>query len=172
MIVFWDNEEVGSSTAQGAGSPFLPQTLERCCLSLGLGREDYLQLIQHSFCLSIDLSHAIHPNYEEKHEPRHPILLEGGIVIKTSAQNRYATDATASAQIIALCKKHKIPYQMYVPRGDIPSGTTIGPIHAQLTGMPTVDIGCAQLSMHAIREIASCQDHISMCTLTGAFFKQ
>lgn len=169
MIVLWDNEEIGSQTAQGAGSPFLPHVIERIAISLKLPREDYFRMLSQSLCASVDLAHAMHPNYIEKHEPRHLAFLNKGIVIKANAQQRYASDARSSAVIVDICKKHNIPYQMYVSRGDIPCGTTVGPINANLTGMPTVDIGCAQLSMHACREIMGTSDHLSMIQVLKAF---
>lgn len=170
MIAFWDHEEIGSHTVQGAGSPFLPQTIERICLCLKASREDYFRMMNQGLCISVDMTHALHPNYPEKSEPRHQILMEKGIVIKSSAQHRYASDAGTVSKVMDLCVDNKIPYQHFVSRGDIPSGTTIGPIHAALTGMPTVDIGCPQLSMHSCRELFSCQDHLSMCSLLAAFF--
>lgn len=169
MVAFWDNEEIGSNTAQGAGSPFLPHVIERIALSQEVSREDYFRLINRSLCISVDLTHALHPNYSDKHEPRHPVLLNKGIAIKTNAQYRYATDARSAAAIIELCHKHKIPFQKFASRGDISSGTTIGPIHANLTGMATIDIGCGQLSMHACREIMGMVDHLDMCRLLAAF---
>lgn len=169
MVVFWDNEEVGSSTAQGANSPFMTQVLERILLHLKLSREDYFRLIRKSLCVSVDLAHALHPNYPEKHEPRHPTLMDKGIVLKTNAQQRYASDAHSIGTIVALCNQHKIPFQKFVSRGDIPSGSTIGPIHATATGMPTVDIGCPQLSMHSCRELTSCNDHLNMCKLLSTY---
>jgi aspartyl aminopeptidase len=170
MAAFWDNEEVGSQTPQGANSPFIAQTIERICLSLNINRESYFTLMNKGLCLSVDLTHAIHPNYLEKSEPRHPILMGKGIAIKTSAQHRYASDAESKAKVIDLCNQNEIPYQLFISRGDIPSGTTIGPIYATLTGMATVDIGCPQLSMHSSREIFSCKDHLSMCQLLTIFF--
>jgi aspartyl aminopeptidase len=167
MAAFWDHEEIGSHTAQGAGSPFLPQTIERICGS----REDYFRVMSQGLCVSVDMTHALHPNYPEKSEPRHQLLMDGGIVIKTSAQHRYASDARTVSIIVDLCTVNKIPYQHFVSRGDISSGTTIGPIHATLTGMPTVDIGCPQLSMHSCRELFSCNDHLNMCKLLYAFLK-
>ncbi len=169
MVVFWDNEEIGSNTAQGAGSPFLPHVVERITLALNMPREEYFRLLSRSLCASVDLAHALHPNYADKHEPRHQALMNKGIVIKSSAQYRYASDARSSAAIVALCHQHKIPFQRYVARGDIPCGTTVGPIHANLTGMPTVDIGCTQLSMHSSREVAGTVDHHTMCRLIAAF---
>jgi aspartyl aminopeptidase len=169
MIVLWDNEEIGSNTAQGAGSPFLPHIMERIALSLKMSREDYFRLNSSSLCASVDLAHALHPNYPEKHEPRHQPLLNHGIVIKTNSQQRYASDARSVASIAALCIEHQIPYQKYVARNDIPCGTTVGPINANLTGMSTVDIGCAQLSMHSCREIVGTLDHLSMVHLLTEF---
>ncbi len=169
MIAFWDNEEVGSHTAQGAGSPFLMHLIERISLAMECSREEFFRLLTRSLCASVDLSHATHPNYSDKHEPRHAVLLNKGIVIKTNAQQRYATDARSSAAIIDLCHQQEIPFQHHVPRGDISCGSTVGPVHANLTGMPTVDIGCPQLSMHAAREIMGAVDHLAMCRLIAAF---
>ena len=165
MIAFWDHEEIGSHSAYGAGSPFLPHILERIAQS----REDYFRLLSRSLCVSVDLTHALHPNYSDRHDPRHQVLMNHGIAVKVNAQQRYATDACTSAIIIDLCQKLKIPFQRFVSRNDIPSGSTIGPIHANQTGMSTVDIGYAQLSMHSCRELAGCHDHLDMCKLLTTF---
>ncbi len=170
MLALSNHEEIGSLTAQGANSPFLLHCLERICLGLNYSREQYLRLLPSSFCLSIDLAHALHPNYSDKHELRHPILLHKGIVIKSSAQQRYASNAPTTAVIVDLCKSKQIPYQHFVSKGDIPAGTTIGPLYATVTGIPTVDVGCPQLSMHACRELMSCADQLNLCRLTQAFF--
>ncbi|MCB1111359.1 MAG: M18 family aminopeptidase [Chlamydiia bacterium] len=170
MIVSWDNEEVGSSTAQGAGSPFLPHVIERIALALGMSREEYLRVMSQSHCISVDQAHALHPNYLEKHDPAHQPLLGGGIVLKTHAGQRYASDARSSAIIAQLCANEKLPLQRFSSRNDIPCGTTIGPVNATVTGMSTVDIGCPQLSMHSVRELAACSDHLAMCQLLTAFF--
>lgn len=171
MVVLWDNEEIGSTTAQGASSPFIAQIIERISLALNLSREEYFQLISRSLCASVDLGHALHPNYKDKHEPRHIALLNKGILLKTNAQNRYASDARSMAAITSLCLKHKIPFQKYVSRGDIPCGTTVGPIHAHVTGMPTIDIGIPQLSMHSCRELVGTKDVLSLCRLLKAFLE-
>lgn len=170
MIVLWDNEEIGSNTAQGASSPFIAHTIERITLALGLSRDEYFQLVSRSLCVSVDLGHALHPNYKDRHEPHHVALLNKGILIKANAQNRYASDARSTAIIVDLCHKHKIPFQKYVSRGDIPCGTTVGPIHSHVTGMPTVDLGIAQLSMHSCREIMGAKDHLALCDLLKVFF--
>lgn len=169
MMTLWDHEEIGSMSAHGAGSPFQSHVLERITLSQNMSREDYLRLLRNSLCVSVDLTHALHPNYSDKHDPRHAILMQQGIVIKYNAQQRYASDAFSGGVIEALCHYNNIPCQHFVSRGDINSGTTIGPIQAHTTGMPCVDIGCAQLSMHSCRELTSCQDHLHMCTLLKAF---
>lgn len=171
IAIFWDHEEVGSETAHGAASPFASQILERIALAAEMGREDFLCLLNRSLCISVDQTHALHPNYPEKHEPHHPVMLNKGIVIKSNAQSRYATDARSAAAVINLCEKLKIQHQKFVSRNDIPCGSTIGPIHARLTGMSTVDIGYPQLSMHSCRELASCQDHLEMAKLLAEFYK-
>ncbi|MDR3624947.1 MAG: M18 family aminopeptidase [Chlamydiales bacterium] len=165
MALFWDNEEIGSKTAQGAGSSFLSDTLGRIYALLKLSFEEQSIIKANSLCVSIDVSHAVHPNYPTKHEPRHPLLLGEGIAIKNNAHMRYATDALSAALIIDLCKQKKIPVQKFVSRTDIPSGSTIGPIHANRNGMKTVDIGIPQLSMHSSREIIAIKDYEYLCTL-------
>jgi aspartyl aminopeptidase len=168
MVVFWDNEEIGSNTAQGAGSPFFSHVLERLTLSLNMSREEYLRLHHDSFFVSVDLGHALNPNYSDKHDARHQSLLGDGILIKSNAQQRYITDAASAAFMINLCKKNNLPFQKFVARSDIPCGTTIGPIQATTTGIKTIDIGIPQLSMHSIREVIACQDHLEMCQLLTA----
>lgn len=165
-VAFWDHEEIGSDTAQGAGSPFLSQTLERVAGS----REDYFRLVSKSLCVSIDVGHALHPNYADKHEPRHQLLLNEGIILKSSAQYKYATDARTGAIIEDICKKQSLPYQRFTGRGDIPSGSTIGPVVAQQMGIPTVDVGIAQLSMHSCRELIGAKDQRDLTKLSSALF--
>lgn len=170
MCVFWDNEEIGSATAHGAESPFFAEVLERVTLALKMSREAYLQIMPASLCVSVDLAHALNPNYVERHEPQHRSLLGEGIIVKHSAQYRYASDARTAGALLAICQHHSIPVQEAIARADIPSGSTIGPIHANSTGMPTVDIGSPQLSMHAARELLACRDHIHMIDLLSAFY--
>lgn len=165
MAIFWDNEEIGSHTAQGAESPFFNQIVERLLYSMQINREDYFRLINRSTCLSVDLAHALHPNYTDKHDPQHQPLLGKGVVLKYNAQQRYATDARSSIPIQVMGNLKQIPIQKFVSRNDIPCGSTIGPLQACISGMPTVDIGCGQLSMHSSREIMACQDHIWLCQL-------
>ncbi|MCE2982005.1 MAG: M18 family aminopeptidase [Parachlamydia sp.] len=165
MVFFWDHEEIGSQTSLGAKSPFFNHTLERLLTAIGCSREDYFRLLSQSLCVSIDLAHALHPNHKEKHDPHHQPILGKGVVLKNNAQARYATDASSSLPIRLAAKKLGLPLQEFVSRNDMPCGTTIGPLQACNAGMPTVDIGCAQLSMHSIREIMSIQDHADMTLL-------
>lgn len=168
MAIFWDNEEIGSKTAQGADSSFLNDILQRIVINLDLHGDDFFKIKGQSLCISIDLAHAMHPNYLLKHEPRHPIYLDNGVVIKMNANQRYATDALTAGMIVAKCQSLKIPYQKFSARSDIACGSTVGPITASQTGIKTVDIGCAQLSMHSAREVISCKDYLSMCRLLDA----
>lgn len=168
MIALFDHEEIGSRTASGAESPFFSHILERIALHFKLDRDAYLRLIPHSTCLSVDLGHSVHPNYAEKHDPHHKPKLGSGILIKTHAQKKYATDLTSIKKVLAAIKKEKIPYQMIASRNDIPSGSTIGPIHAALTGIPTVDIGIGQLSMHSARELIATQDLVALKMLLSS----
>lgn len=169
MAILWDHEEVGSHTPQGAASPFFKETLERVMHQLSGSAEDVYRLNSESFCLSVDQAHGLHPNYPAKHDPRHAPLLGSGIAIKHNAQQRYATNSAGHALVKRLCQKHAIAWQEFVARGDMPCGSTIGPIHATATGIKTIDVGCPQLSMHGARELFACADHLSMCRLVEAF---
>lgn len=169
MAVFWNHEEVGSLSSQGASSPFASQILERVLLSHKQEREGYLRHLSKSICVSIDLAHAWHPNYSDKHDPQHQPLLGKGVVVKNNAQQRYATDARSALPIRLAAKHCKQTLQEFVSRNDIPSGTTIGPIHTGATGMATVDIGCGQLSMHSCRELMSCEDQKALYSLLSAY---
>lgn len=170
MIIFWDNEEAGSQSAQGAQSPFFSQILERLLSGYQGSKEDYFCLLSRSTCISVDLAHALHPNYAEKHDPQHQPILGGGVVLKSNAQLRYATNARSLLPVQVCADEKQLRLQKFAGRNDIPCGTTIGPLHAFQTGMPTVDIGCGQLSMHSCRELMSCSDHSDMCKLLESLF--
>jgi len=154
VIALFDHEEVGSDSAAGAGSSVLPRILER----LVGDREAFLRACARSTCISADMSHAVHPNYAGRHEPRHKPQLNGGPVIKTNAQQRYATTAATAALFADLCKAENVPVQQYVARTDLPCGSTIGPITSTLLGIPTVDVGNPMLSMHSARELGGAAD--------------
>lgn len=156
--VFWNHEEIGSRSDQGAFSPFFEDVLHRI-----IPNESFFPCKQRSLCISVDSAHALHPHHEGKHDPQHEPLMQGGIVIKQSANQNYSTDSTSLAKIIHLCDKKEIPYQHFSPRSDMPCGTTIGPIFATALGIPTVDVGAAQLAMHSARELMAFSDHRIMC---------
>lgn len=170
MIVLWDNEEIGSATAQGACSDFFSTLLERIALSLNISKEDLFRLLASSFCISSDLAHATHPNYSDRDEPRHQILLGHGIVIKQDAQQKYASSGPTAGYLKLLCNNCNIATQSFVNRGDMKSGSTLGPLHATATGMPTVDIGIPQLSMHSCRELFAGKDYLDLIKLFNQFF--
>ncbi|CAN5554077.1 M18 family aminopeptidase [soil metagenome] len=154
VIALFDHEEVGSDSVAGAGSAVLPRILERL---LG-DRSAFLRACAASTCVSADMAHAIHPNYASRHEPRHKPVLNGGPVIKTNAQQRYATTASTAVMFEELCRELDVPVQQYVMRSDLPCGSTIGPITSTLLGIATVDVGNPMLSMHSSRELAGSRD--------------
>jgi len=172
VIFLFDNEEVGSETAQGARSNFLSSLLERIHIAMGHNREDYLSSLPKSFLISTDMAHAIHPNYAERHDANHMPKLGEGPVIKNNAKMRYATNSESSAQFMQLCQKANVPYQLFSNRTDLNCGTTIGPAISALGGIPTVDVGNPMLSMHSVREMAGSQDHEYMIKVLQTFLSQ
>lgn len=172
MAIFYDHEEIGSGTDTGAESPFFSEIFDRICLSYKMDKEERYVLKHHSSCLSVDMAQALNPNYSQRYDPQNMALLGKGIVIKYNANMRYVSDAKSAAQVVHLCQKLNLPYQSYVNRSDILSGTTIGPIFARMEGISTVDIGCPQLSMHATREVMACRDYYDMCTLLTHYFEE
>ncbi|HEY2815007.1 MAG TPA: M18 family aminopeptidase [Acidimicrobiales bacterium] len=158
VAVLFDHEEIGSTTNRGAASTLLDTTLERLTLGLGGDRNDWHRALAGSICASADMAHATHPNYPERHEPNHWIALGGGPVVKTNVSQRYATDAHSAAAFIEACARVDVPVQHYSHRNDIPCGSTIGPITAARLGIPTVDVGAPQLSMHSARELMATAD--------------
>jgi aspartyl aminopeptidase len=171
VLALFDHEEVGSQSATGAESHFLPRVLERLARRGGRSFDDHARVLSRSLCLSADMAHAVHPNYESRHEPRHKPVLNGGPVLKVNAQQRYATSARTAAIVEELCRGLEIPLQQYVNRTDLPCGTTIGPITSSLLGVPTADVGNAMLSMHSCREMAGVDDPARMERLMEAFFR-
>ncbi len=163
VAAFFNNEEVGSNTREGAAGNFLKSVLD----SLTPNSEFRTP---NSFALSIDMAHACHPSFENKHEGNHAPVLGGGVVLKTNSQKRYASDVYSSAQFKLLCEQNNIPYQTFVMRNDMPCGSTVGPTVSANLGIPTVDIGEPMLSMHSIREMTAKKDHQGMIALVSAFY--
>jgi aspartyl aminopeptidase len=169
VIALFDHEEVGSVSASGADSDVLASALERIVLAGGGDRDSFLRAIAASRCVSADGAHATHPNYADRHDPGHRVDVNGGPVIKHNANVRYATDAVTAAWFEAACRSVEVTVQHFVSRGDIACGSTIGPITAGRLGLPTVDVGVAQLAMHSTRELCGSADPDRFRRALGAF---
>lgn len=169
VLVLFDHEEVGSTSDHGAQSDFLLTTLERIVLGWGGDREDFLRLLTASMVASGDMAHATHPNYPERHEPGHLIAVNGGPVLKVQPNLRYATDGRTAAAFALACRQAGVVLQRYEHRADLPCGSTIGPMTAARTGIPTVDVGAPQLAMHSARELMGARDITSYAAALAAF---
>lgn len=159
VMVCFDNEEVGSSTKQGADSNLLLNVLERIIVCLGKNREDFFRAIAKSFIISADLAHAVHPNVGEKHDPILRPVINKGPVIKIAASQSYTSDADSSAVYELICKKAGVPVQKFTNRSDLRGGSTIGPISSTHLDIRSVDMGTPILAMHSIRELGGVKDH-------------
>lgn len=153
-----DNEEVGSGTKQGAASSFLKDVLMRINTGLGRSYEEYLMTIAGSFMISADNAQAMHPNYAEKSDPVNHPALNGGIVIKYSANQKYCTDAVSAAVMKDICEKAGVPYQVYINRSDVLGGSTLGNIASSQVPVNMADIGLPQLAMHSPYETTGIRD--------------
>lgn len=159
VMVCFDNEEIGSSTKQGADSELLSKILERIVLSFGGNREDYFRALSKSFMISADLAHAVHSNRGEKHDPINRPLINKGPVIKISANHKYTSDSDSSSVYELICKKAGVPVQKFVNRSDMVGGSTIGPISSTHLDIRCVDMGSPIFAMHSIRELGGVKDH-------------
>lgn len=169
VLALFDHEEVGSQSDHGAQSDLLLTVLERITLAGGGGREDFLRRLSESMVASGDMAHATHPNYPERHEPGHQIAVNGGPVLKVQPNLRYATDGRTAAAFALACRQAGVPLQRYEHRADLPCGSTIGPMTAAGTGIPTVDVGAAQLAMHSAREVMGAADVAAYSAALQAF---
>ncbi|AKS32410.1 M18 family aminopeptidase [Mycolicibacterium goodii] len=169
VLALFDHEEVGSQSDHGAQSELLPTVLERIVLAAGQSREDFLRRVAGSMVASGDMAHATHPNYPERHEPGHLIEVNAGPVLKVQPNLRYATDGRTAAAFALACDQAGVPLQRYEHRADLPCGSTIGPMTAARTGIPTVDVGAAQLAMHSAREFMGARDVAAYSAALQAF---
>ncbi len=169
VLALFDHEEVGSQSDHGAQSELLPTVLERITLAAGGGREDFLRRLPGSMVASGDMAHATHPNYPERHEPGHLIEVNAGPVLKVQPNLRYATDGRSAAAFALACRQAGVPLQRYEHRADLPCGSTIGPMTSARTGIPTVDVGAAQLAMHSAREVMGADDVAAYFAALAAF---
>lgn len=167
----FDNEEVGSHTRQGAASTFLQDVLTRICESFDKNREAYRCLQACSFMLSMDNAHAVHPNYPDKACPTNRPYMNEGVVIKSCANQKYATDGVSTAMFKELCNRSNVPYQLYLNHGDVPGGSTLGNIATTQVGVNTVDIGLAQLAMHSPYETAGIKDTGYLIDVAKEFYR-
>ncbi len=170
VCAIFNNEEVGSSTKQGAASTFLSDTLGRINKSLGFDFEHLLTAYGSSFMISADNAHALHPNRPDKADPVNRPVPGKGIVIKYNAAQKYTTDALSASVLTKLCKMAKIPLQKYVNRSDIPGGSTLGSISNTVVSLNTVDIGLSQFAMHSAYETAGAADTGYLVKLADKFF--
>ena len=172
MHLVFDNEEVGSTTKQGAASSFLKDTLERINDGLGRTRQQYLSAIAGSFMISADNAHAVHPNYQDKADPVNRPVMNRGIVIKYNANQKYTTDAVSAANFKLLCKEAGVPFQTFTNRSDMPGGSTLGNISTTQVSVNTVDIGLAQLAMHSPYESAGSKDPEYLAKVAQVFYSK
>lgn len=171
VVVCFDNEEVGSSTKQGADSPMLKTILERISISLNKDTEDFYRSLYNSFIISADMAHAVHPNSPEKHDPTNRPIINSGPAVKISASQSYTTDSDSQAVYKMICERADVPVQTFVNHSDERGGSTIGPINSTQLDIRSIDIGNPILSMHSIRELGGVDDHFYTKKIFKEFFK-
>lgn len=166
----FDNEEVGSGTKQGAASTFLRDTLQRIHEVLGYDCEDYRIHLANSLMFSADNAHAVHPNHTDMADPTNRPYLNGGIVLKFNANQKYCTDAVSAAMFRDICNQADVPVQTFTNRSDIAGGSTLGNISNTQVALNTVDIGLPQLAMHSPYETAGVKDTEYLVRAAQEFF--
>jgi len=166
LLICSDHEEVGSASSSGAQGPFLKSVLERIA---GVG-ESLTRVINQSMMISADNAHGVHPNYADKHDDNHGPIINQGPVIKTNANQRYASNSETAAIFRHLCKKADVPVQSFVVRSDMACGSTIGPITATEIGVKTLDVGVPTFAMHSIRELAGYWDAYYLYRVLKEFY--
>ena len=169
VALFYDNEEVGSTTKQGAASPFFADVLSRIAESLDF---DPRTALASGLMLSCDNAHGVHPNHPEYADKNHTVTLNGGIVIKYNANQKYTSDAVSAALFRLICEEADVPVQIYTNRADIAGGSTLGNISNTQVALNTVDIGLAQLAMHSAFETAGENDTEFMVRAITRFFEK
>lgn len=170
ICAVFDNEEVGSRTKQGADSTFLTDTVRRIAAALGIPEEEWLRTLPDSFMLSADNAHAVHPNYAAKCDETNRCYLNGGIVVKFSANQKYTTDAVSASVFGEICRRADVPVMVFHNRSDMAGGSTLGNIANAHLSLNTVDIGIPQLAMHAAVETAGAKDTDYMVRAMTAFY--
>ena len=171
LVSCFDNEEVGSSTQQGADSQMLSSIIERIVMSSSASREDFLRTLSESYIISADGAHAVHPNAGIKCDPSSRPIINSGVAIKLSASKSYTSDAKSTAIFKQICAKNGVNTQIFVNRSDMRGGSTIGPISSTHLDITSIDIGIPMLAMHSIRELCGVEDHVMMIKALTSFFK-
>ena len=167
VLCVFDSEEVGSSSVQGAASDLLENLLLRICRALNL---ELPHMLSQSFMISADNAHGLHPNHPELADSANAPILNGGVVLKFNANQRYTTDGLTAAVFRAVCKRSDVPVQTYCNRADIPGGSTLGNISLAHVSVPTADIGLPQLAMHSCYETAGVRDVDYLLQAMTAFY--
>jgi aspartyl aminopeptidase len=170
VAALFDHEEVGSESAAGAGGSFVTDVLARIGLAVAADEEDRRRALSQSFFISADMAHAWNPNFPAAYEPDHKVRVNGGPVIKSNANQRYATGAESAARFMDLCQKAGVPFQQYSHRSNLGCGSTIGPIVAARLGVSSVDVGSPMWAMHSARESAGAQDPAYMIAALAAAY--
>jgi len=171
VLCVFDNEEVGSGTKQGADSDFLESVLLRICEALGMSMGGYKAALSRSFMVSADNAHAVHPNHPEYADANDRPVMNGGVVIKYNANQRYTTDALSAAVFSEICRRAGVPTQRFSNRADLAGGSTLGNISSAHVSINTVDIGLAQLAMHSAVESAGAKDTELLIKAAKAFYE-
>lgn len=169
LIALFNHEEIGSSTKQGAGSSLLNTIMEKILIAMGRTPEQVMQVMYNSMMLSVDVAHALHPNYSAKMDLTNKPVLNQGFIIKEASAQTYATDCEAVGIVMQICDQEKIPYQKFVNRSDVRGGGTLGSIASSLLPVKTVDIGVPLLAMHSAREMMGSHDEDALYRLVKAF---
>ena len=172
VCAIFDNEEVGSDTKQGAASSFLRDTLRRIASALDVNEEGYQKMLARSFLVSADNAHALHPNHPEYADSENAPKMNGGIVIKYNANQRYSTDGVSAAVFKNICEKANVSVQSYANRSDMLGGSTLGSIANTMVPVKTVDIGLAQLAMHSVCETAGAKDLDDLVKAMTVYFEE
>ena len=171
VLAVFDNEETGSGTKQGAASPVLRNLLERVVTNDGCNADGLYRALEHSFMISADMAHALHPNYPGKHDPTNHPVMGGGPVIKINANQKYVTDAESAAVFAEICRIAGVPFQYFVNHSDMAGGSTLGNILTSQLPMRGVDMGNPMWGMHSVRETAATVDHEYACRAFTTFFQ-
>lgn len=172
VLCVFNNEEVGSETLQGAGSDFLGMLLARISDGMGRTAEEHRAALAESFMVSADNAHAVHPNHPEYADTNEKVYINGGVVIKFNANQKYSTDAVSAAVFRRVCRMAEAPVQVYSNRADLPGGTTLGHVSVGKVSVPTVDVGLPQLAMHSASELAGVKDTEDMVKIMEVYFSK